>query len=146
MGLFSSIVHAVAAPVEHLIGKTATDVIFPVVPLSQVAGGLIDKAMAGAMAPAHVSQVPVQQRETQSTLPQYSPNYYAPSYGAPSYGGGGQYDAYGMQPIQQPYYGGQQSWGSLTQYSAPLTMPYQGYSAPQDRTWETLASLVPLFL
>ena len=146
MGLFSSFVHVVASPVEHLIGKTATNVLLPVIPLSQLAGGLIDKAMAGAMTPLNVSQVPIQQRTTQSTLPQYSPNYYAPSYGAPSYGGGGQYDAYSMQPAQQPYYGGQQSWGYSTQYLAPSTMPYQASSGLQDRTWETLVGLAPLFL
>lgn len=147
MGLFSSIVHAISSPVEHLIGKTATNVLFPALPISgyvaRLGDTLSNKILSGGAAPPHVSQVPIQQRFGPQPNIIYGGGGVVPQ---PFYGGGGG----GFEPSYPPtdVFQGGSPWGYSTQYSQPLTMPYPTYSAPaQDRSWEDLiVAAAPLFL
>lgn len=138
MGFFSGLVHAIASPVEHLIGKTATSVLFPAIPISQWAAKGVDtlsnKILAGHATPPHVSPVPVMQRHAAVPTPTIYGSGYAP---APYYGGGGGGFDYSFQPAQS--FTGGSPWDYSTQFSQPLTMPSVAYSAPtQDRSWEDL--------
>jgi hypothetical protein len=153
MGFLGSIVHAVASPVEHLIGKTATKVFFPVVPISQFAAKigdtLINKVAAGVAGPHQVASA------SQSHGPVYGAGQsFNTQYGQPQtpmmpyYGGGGGALTY---PQAEPYYGGQPSWGSSIQpttfyrESSPtyLEAPAQPAGA---RSWEDLALTALPFL
>jgi hypothetical protein len=93
---------------------------------------------------------------SQSTSPYYIPGApnsgpspsYNVSYGAPTYGGGGQYDAFMLQPSVNPW--GAPSWDSSTMYLTPSAPSFQVYSPPPQRqgaTWEDLVGLaLPFFL
>lgn len=146
MGLFGGIIHAITSPVEHLIGHTATNIIFPAVPLTKIATGLGEKVIGsvGRIGQTTAAKAPfspgVQQIHQGAgpalygRTPAYNVSYGAPTY---SFGGGGGFDQ--SYPPAETFQGGS-PWGYSTQYSQPLIMPYQAYSAPaQDRTWEDLA-------
>lgn len=145
MGLsIKKFVHRVAQPVERIIGKKATAVIFPVVPISKAAGAIADKVLTGALTPRNVSRVPVEQR-TEPYAPQIV-TYGAPGNTAPFYSGGGYAPSY---PQAEPFYGGS-PWDSSIQYSIPSTPRYQAYSTPPprqaDRTWEDLITVALPFI
>lgn len=146
MGFFSHLFHEVTQPVTRLIGRTATNILFPSVPITHFAGGLIDtlsnKILAGHATPPHVSSVPIQQRYAPQPNIIYGGGGFQPT---PYYGGGGGFD-YSYQPAQA--FQGGSPWDYSTPSFQPSTMPSQTFSAPaQDRSWEDLIlEAAPLFL
>lgn len=144
---FGSFISHITKPVTRALGPVGTAVLLPVIPISQIAGSLIDKVAAGAMTPAHVSNVPVEQRgygAGQNPSQSYSFYTQQPSQGY--YGGPSAFQQPLTYPQAQSYYGGD-PWASSTQSFQPSTMQYRGSSVPQDRTWEDLAmAALPFFL
>jgi hypothetical protein len=158
MGFFDSIVHAVTSPVEHLIGKTATNILFPIAPVYHISAGIADKALGLA---GHILTPAPRQTMASSRHP-YSPaqvNAPAPFYSAPGYGYAQQAPTYfgggGSQlsfPEAQPAgFQGGSPWDFSTPSTTFSPAPWATYSAPQpqtqDRSWEDLAlAAIPLFL
>jgi len=158
MGFFDDIVHTFTSPVEHLIGKTATNILFPVVPISHIAAKLGDVALGkvGSLVTGHVGPVPMTTRHpfnpAQINVPQPQLPYMyqpAPTY----YSGGGSGLSY---PEAQPYLGsssyGGSPWDSSTPSTPFFSQPSATYSvaAPAQRgqvPWEDLiGAALPFFL
>lgn len=112
-------------------------------PFAALAGGKIQSAVENIIHPAHAptpSQVVHYDQQTpfyqpiaqQAPYQQYAPQPYYPSY----------------SPVPQtPYgYGGQQSWAYSTPSPVYSTPQPATYSAQPDRSWETLAEGLTLFL
>lgn len=151
MGLFGHFFSFVEKPIYRALGKTATNVLLPFIPISHIAASIGDKVLAGALTPAHVSQVPIQQRSASIPV-QYQPTpptTYQGGYGnqqQPYYYGGNSY-APTTYPQAEPFQGGS-PWDFSTPSPAYSNPPSVTYSAQApDRTWEDLAlQAVPFFL
>src|SRR5437899_4426992 len=117
MGFFDfigDVVHTIESPIQHLIGKTATNVLFPVFPITHVATklgeGLEHKLLPGPIRqvgpPVVSSRHPFAPAQIGPPTPQL-PYMYQP---APTYytGGGGSLSYPESQPVS-PY--GGSPWG-----------------------------------